>query len=332
MKRTCKVSINGESFSIAAGERLLSAALRRGLDLAYDCREGRCGTCVVRIDRGTVIGGETPQHGCVRACQAHVVTDLDVSTDDPAQRTMAGRVASIKKLSRDVVEVAIATETAAPHMPGQYFKLGFDGLPVRSFSPSVPLAEDDSASDRLLLFHVRQLPGGAVSSRLGTHIRPGSPVEVQGPYGVAALEAGLANRLVLVSGGTGFAPIWSIAQAALREWPSRPVVLVTGVRQTRDLYMADALQRIARHANVRLTVTVDEGPAPDAGIVVGRPVQHMPRLAADDIVHVAGPPPLVDAVSAVARQSGCRVHADAFVPATENAKLKSLFRLFGRAA
>lgn len=330
MNRTCIVSINDEAIHMRAGERLLDCALRHGVDLPYDCREGRCGTCVVRIDEGEVLGGETGRPGYVRACQAHVLTDLVAGVDETTlAAARRGKVVTINPLSRDVCELVVMLENPLHYNPGQYVNLAFAGLPQRSFSPTAPIGEQE-VRDRRLHFHIRQFPGGAVSSQIGKAIRLGSAVDVEGPFGIACLQPDRSNRLVLVSGGTGFAPIWAIAQAALDDNPDRDITMVIGARQTQDLYMAKAVKRLAAAPNISLKVTVDEGPVKYGSIKIGRPTEFLIELSAEDTVHVAGPPPLVAAVEALGREAGCDVFADAFVPAAKSRSLKKVFGIFRR--
>jgi NAD(P)H-flavin reductase/ferredoxin len=318
MTRKCTVSINDEDISVLAGERILDSALRQGLDMPYDCREGRCGTCVIKVEEGRVLGGETGRFGYVRACQAHVLTDVVAVIDDTGiSETSKGRVVDINPLSRDVCELAVALEKPLPFRPGQYVNLTFAGLPPRSYSPTAPLGQQEARPD-LLYFHIRQFPGGAFSGQIGKRIGLGSSLNLEGPFGSAHLRHDGSGRLVLVSGGTGFAPIWAIAQAALKEDPEREIVMVIGARESQDLYMAKAIKRLAGLPNVNLKITVDNGATQYLSIKVGKPTEHIGKLKASDTVHVAGPPPLVSAVEASAEPVGCEVFADAFAPAVQS--------------
>ncbi len=42
------------SFRAAAGETILDAAIRHGIDIAYSCRNGTCRTCIVQVIAGEV--------------------------------------------------------------------------------------------------------------------------------------------------------------------------------------------------------------------------------------------------------------------------------------
>ena len=59
MTRSCRIEVNGQSFSARAGDILLDAALINGVDMPFDCRSGNCGSCLVAIKSGQVdyLGG-----------------------------------------------------------------------------------------------------------------------------------------------------------------------------------------------------------------------------------------------------------------------------------
>jgi len=57
---------------------------------------------------------------------------------------------------------------------------------------------------------------------------------IPGPFGLAFLRPASVNQLVLIASGTGFAPIWSIAVAAIREHQDRHIVMVVGARTERS--------------------------------------------------------------------------------------------------
>jgi hypothetical protein len=63
---------------------------------------------------------------------------------------------------------------------------------------------------------------------------------------------------VLVASGTGFAPMWSVAVAAIMEQPQREMVFIVQARSVRSLYMHAALCRLALFPNVTLIPMVSE--------------------------------------------------------------------------
>ncbi len=316
MARTCSVSVNGRTFKAKAGDVLLDAALVNGINLPHDCRTGVCGSCVTRIVKGSTLLGETAVPGTVRACQARILSNLEIEAEEVPEVSFAnGRVTALRSLAPDVVEVTVEPERRLIHRPGQYFKFRFDGFPARSYSPTRPL--ERRRPGRYITLQVRRLEGGQVSSQLGHKIRRGHPVAVQGPYGSAFFRAGKTGRLVLVSSGTGFAPVWGIACAALRENPLREIVLIAGVRTADPIYMTAALERLAAFANVDIIVTIGRRPSSSDAVREGYPTDHLPSLSEEDMVYACGPAHMIETLSPAVVASKAQFFSDPFEPAPE---------------
>jgi NAD(P)H-flavin reductase len=188
----------------------------------------------------------------------------------------------------------------------------YRGFPARSYSPTYPL--EGQANDRLLHFHIRRFPDGIVSSELGRKIRIGHRVKVTGPYGSAFLRPNHSGSIVLVASGTGFAPMWSIAVAAILERPQRELIFVVAARKLQSLYMHSALCRLALFPNVTIIPTVSEQQSVSPAIRSGRPTDHLPSLSPDDVVYTSGAPAMTDTVARMARAAGARCYTDPFVP------------------
>src|SRR6201991_686570 len=102
MSKICKVTINDEPFLANRGELLLDWALMNGIDLPHDCRSGICGACRVRLVDGRVFGGHEHGDDMIHACQARIVSDLEIATEPvPDQVSMPARVANIVQLAPD---------------------------------------------------------------------------------------------------------------------------------------------------------------------------------------------------------------------------------------
>ena len=312
MAKTCKVTLNNEAFSANCGDLLLDSALMNGIDLPHDCRSGICGACRVRLVDGKVFGGHEHGDDMIHACQARVVSDLEIVAEPvPDQISMPGRVARMVRLAPDVIGVDVELPKPLSYLPGQYCKLQFRGFPDRSYSPTYPL--EGPPDPRLLHFHVRRLSGGTVSSALGRDIGIGHRVKLTGPLGTAFLRPNHAGSIVLVASGTGFAPMWSIAVAAIMERPQRELIFVVAARKLQSLYMHNALCRLALFPNVTIIPTVSEPHDVSSAIRVGRPTDHLPNLSADDVVYTSGAPAMTEAVAQVARAAGAKCYTDPFV-------------------
>jgi 3-phenylpropionate/trans-cinnamate dioxygenase ferredoxin reductase subunit len=317
MGRNCRIQLNGAAFTANYGDLLLDAALMNGVEIPFDCRSGYCGTCSVSLVKGRVFGGETTDPGTVRACQCRILSDLEVTVEEVPEIVIhQGYVSKLTPLAPDVMGVTIVLPERANYLPGQYYKLQFRGFPTRCFSATAPLS--GRRNDRVIDFHIRRVPDGRVSSQLGRAIRVGHRVKLTGPMGTAFLRPDLNNRLVLVAGGTGFAPIWSIADAAMREWSEREMVVIVGTRQLESLYMIPALCRLARCPNVTIVPVVEEGQAVSPAVRIGRPTDYMPALTSKDIVYTCGAPPMVDAIAKICGAAGAKCYRDPFEASSED--------------
>src|SRR5215831_9281829 len=329
MPKLCRVEVNGQTFSAARGELLLDAALMNGVDIPHDCRSGYCGSCRVHVLAGRCVGGPGSDPEIVHACQSRIVTDLKIEVEDvPENVTVSGRVAELLPRAPDVMEVGIELQEPLRYLPGQYCSLRFRGFPARCFSPTAAL--DWPCNQRLLRFHVRKLRNGRVSSQLGRRIRQGHHIKLSGPFGSAFLRPFPSRRLVLVCSGTGFAPIWSIAEAAITEEPRRELVLIAASRKLESLYMIPALCRLALFPNVSIIPVVAEQQAMSNAVRKGSPPDYLPALSSKDVVYCAGAPAMVEAISRAAAGAGAKCYSDPFEPAAAQREKRT--SLLSRAA
>ena len=81
------LATNGKTFVVNEGESVLSAALRQGVMLPYSCKNGTCGSCKGRLQRGEVHYPFLPPlalekcdiaDGQALLCQAEPIEDLVV--------------------------------------------------------------------------------------------------------------------------------------------------------------------------------------------------------------------------------------------------------------
>lgn len=320
---SCRITVNGRTIAVRRGELLLDGALKAGLEIPHDCRAGHCGTCCVRLVSGKVRGGKGAEPGVVHACQCRVEEDAVFESGAvPGVRTVSGVLASLRALSAEVMEVGIRTDRALPHHPGQYARLEFNGYPSRPFSITLPWSE--KADRRLMWFHIRRMKDGQVTPALGRQIKPGHRVKVTGPFGSAYFRPQLQSRTILVGTNTGFAPIWSIAAAALYENPERMMLIVAGGRSIESLYMGPALAQLARFPNVHIVPVCSRPQSVSPAIMQGRPTDFLPVLYPSDVLYACGAPDMVAAVQAIAAKNGAACYADPFLPTNQKARTPAL--------
>lgn len=325
MSGTTRLTINGKTVSAAAGTTLIDAGLQGGVVIPQDCCTGQCGTCRVEVVSGDVDAAGTEEMGSVLACQARLRGSAEIRFEpQPVAMKTGGIVTSVRDLAGEIVEVIVEVTKPVPYLPGQYVKVEFAGFPARDYSPTLTL--DGLREINQLIFHIRRMDDGIVSAALGHAIAPGKKVKVRGPFGHAFLRQG-EGRLVLISTGTGFAPVWSIAVAARLGQPHRPVVLIASARDPRNLYMRQTLDWLARQGvnDVMLTAS-GANPLPPARH--GRAISFLPALNPSDTVYACGAPEMVEDVKRLAHAAGARCYADPFLPSNGELPLGLKIRRF----
>jgi 3-phenylpropionate/trans-cinnamate dioxygenase ferredoxin reductase subunit len=302
--------INGKTVKANRGETLVDAGLSGWVAIPHDCNSGQCETCRVTVVSGQVDDRGTADKRTVLACQAKVIGNAEIAFDEvPNVSKRGGTITSMTTLAPDIVEVVVMLATPIEIRPGQYLSVKFSGFPARDLSPTVRF--DGTAEPGELVFHIRRYPGGLVSTQIGSTIRLGHRVQVRGPFGSAFLREG-DSPLILIGGGTGWAPIWAVAAAARREQRHRDMVVIAGAREAESLYMRRSLEWLIDDGVRDVLATAEVG-AIDP-VLRGRPTHYLPSLGPEDTVYVAGPPPLVDAVKIKSRAAAARCYADPFLP------------------
>jgi NAD(P)H-flavin reductase len=229
--------------------------------------------------------------------------------------SVSGQVANLARLAPDVIGLTVELERPLQYFAGQYCNVQFWGFPGRCYCPSYPLEGGPDA--RLLPFHIRKFPDGAVSSALGEVIRAGHRVRLTGPFGSTFFRPDRAGGTVLASSGTGFAPMWGIAVAAITERPERELIFVVAARELQSFYMHRALCRLALFPNVTIIPIVSAPQDISSAFRNGQPSDYLPNLSPNDVVYASGEPALTERVAQIARAAGNECYTEPFVSNAE---------------
>ena len=323
---------------VETGQTILEAALAQGVAYPHGCRSGNCGACKSRQHAGEIalapysdyaLTAAERASGLILACRATPWSDAEVAWLDSDEvvvhpvRHLKCRVEALEQATHDIRIVRLAILSGGPFSfsAGQYARVTFEGLPARDYSmanrPDQPALE----------LHIRQLGGGTASVYAGTRLKVGDAVTVEGPYGTSYLRDRHTGPILAIAGGSGLAPIQSIVASALARGMQQAIRLYFGVRDERDVYREAALSALAaEHPNFRFTAVLSEPSGPTGrrtGLVhqvVGAELGDVDGMKA----YLAGPPPMVEAASALLAARGVRredIHADAFYTEAEKAAL-----------
>ena len=311
---TIRIAGTDTSFQAADGDNLLRAGLRAGVGLPYECNAGGCGSCKFDLISGEMeeLWSEAPglsakdrARGRRLACQCRPLSDCEIKIR-PAATFLTPIAPSVfgaeyighRTVTPDIREFRFRGPAPAWFLPGQYALLGLPGAgQLRAYSMS-NLPNDAGDWD----FMVRKVPGGRVSSLLFDSLKPGDRITMDGPIGLAHWREDTSRDVVCIAGGSGLAPIVSIANAAAAHAASdRPIWLFYGGRGPADLPAFD--EWLHRGARVQVTAAVSSPELADAAAWIGeRGFVHelVTRTLSGDLAahryYLAGPPPMIETV------------------------------------
>ncbi len=319
----------GREFQARSDEPVLSAALREHLNLPHSCKGGSCGTCRARVIKGLIaypdgrppgISAEEEAEGYALICQARALGDLVIETreirhvTDVEIKSLPSRVERMQLLAPDVMGLWLRLPAIESFtwQCGQYVDVMLEGERRRSFSLANP--PHDSA---LLELHVRRAPGGVFTEQVFTTLKEGALLCIEGPLGQFIYRPG-ERSLLLIGGGTGYAPLKAMIRQALETETKRDVTLFWGARTADDLYEDEWLRGLAaKHAHFRYTSVIshEQAVAPhESGLVHEAVMRKVAGLAGFDI-YAAGPPAMIDAVHHALPVQGAdrkRIYIDSF--------------------
>ena len=304
-----------------AGEAILDAALREGYNLPYGCRNGTCGTCMGKVLAGQVvypdaipsgISARQQAQGKALFCQARPCGDLIIEAReidalrDIAIKTLPCRVVGMHKLAPDVMRLYLKLPASErlQFLAGQYISLLLRDGRRRDFS----LANAPHA-DEYLEIHVRKVPDGEFTQFVFEKMREKSILRFQGPLGSFFLREDSLRPIIMMGGGTGFAPLKGILEHAFHVGITRPIHLYWGARSRRDLYLNELPEAWAeQHDHFRYTPVLSE-PKPEdnwqgrTGWVHEAVAADYPDLSTYEL-YMSGPPPMVAAAKPVFMAQG----------------------------
>jgi CDP-4-dehydro-6-deoxyglucose reductase, E3 len=336
MTHSVRLHPGGERFEVLDGESVLAAGLRAGLHLPHSCRGGSCGACEARIlsgrlgyPKGLPPGLTAAEAGAGRAllCQARALSDLELEAralavpEEVRIRRLPCRVEGRELLCHDVMRLIVKLPSLEPFvfLAGQYVDFLLEGGQRRSFSIASPPHE----AERLEL-HVRRVEGGRFTAQVFDELGERSLLRLEGPLGGFWLREDSDRPVVMVAGGTGFAPVKSMLRHLIHSGSRRPVHFYWGVRRPHDLYEGELVRRWAEeHDWLGFTPVMSEPQPEDAwqgrrGWVHEAVLDDHPSLAPVD-VYAAGPPPMIAVIQELFPAQGLplgRLYFDSFEYAT----------------
>jgi len=210
-----------------------------------------------------------------------------------------------------VLDVPPALRECFAYRAGQFltFEVAVGGATLgRCYSLSSAPGCDDA-----LAFTVKRVADGRVSNWMHDALRPGDRVRVLPPAGRFVLAQEATRPLVLLGGGSGITPLFSLLKTAIATTP-RSVRLVYANRDADSIIFRAALEALAVRHPDRLAIhhhlDAERGFLDEAGIrsALG------PALDAD--FYLCGPTPFMNLAETVLRKADvprARIHIERFI-------------------
>jgi len=333
---TVTLKPSGNTFKAAADETILEAALRQGIGLPYGCRNGACGSC-----KGTLVSGEfdygTYQERTLRPeekaagkalfCVGKACSDVTLEvkeiggTGDIQIRTLPCRVEKVEKPAPDVavLYLKLPAQERMQYLAGQYIDILLKDGKRRSFSMA-----NAPHRDQYVELHIRHISDGQFTSFVFGEMRDRAILRFEGPLGSFFLREDSTKPILLVAGGTGFAPIKAVLEHAFFTHTDREMVLYWGCRSLADLYMAELPAQWAKeHPNFTFIPVLSDAKPEDnwpgrTGFVHQAVLDDFENLAGYQI-YACGAPQMIDACKATFMARGLpedEFFADSFTYST----------------
>ncbi|WP_420970750.1 NADH:ubiquinone reductase (Na(+)-transporting) subunit F [Bradyrhizobium sp. B120] len=330
----------GIEMEVEEGETVLDAAFRQGISLMHGCKEGQCGSCKSRLVDGDIellkystfaLPDYESETGHVLLCRTHVYSDISVELlnydEDLLSRSIAvkafdGRVADVTALTSDIRLLEIDIDKPMKFWAGQYVDLTLeDGTITRAFSMANPPSEATR-----LRFIIKKYPNGAFSAQLDGKLGVGDAVTAKGPYGTCFRREERPGPMLLIGGGSGMSPLWSILADHIGSGEQRPVRFFYGARTRADLFYLEELAAIAaRLDDFKFVPALSHAEASDGwdgetGLIHEVVQRHLrqEKLSGAIDAYACGPTPMIDAVLPILQMNGVEpehIYFDKFTPA-----------------
>ncbi len=336
----------GIEMDVEEGETVLDAAFRQGIALMHGCKEGQCASCKAILNDGDIdllkystfaLSDPERDMNHVLLCRTLPFSDLEIELlnydEELLSRSIpikeyAAEITSIEELTHDIFRLEVEIDAPLKFWAGQYVDIT---LAERGITRSFSMANAPSEG-RELAFIIKKYPNGAFSSLLGGGpggLQVGADLSLKGPYGMCFRRENRSGPMVLVGGGSGMSPLWSILHDQVESGEQRPITFFYGARARRDLFYLDELAAIEReYPGFRFIPALSE-PASDDGWdgetgfiheVVARHLREMSAKgqSGEEIdAYTCGPPPMIDAVLPVLQMNDVEpehIHFDKFTP------------------
>ena len=330
MSNRIQIQSSQRTFEAKTDETVLAAALRQGIMLPYSCKNGTCASCSCTLVEGRVnypynrpaaLEHQDLTQGRILACQAVANSNVLIEATEIAQvadipvRKVPARVEQLDELTPDVrrIRLKLPRGMRMQFLAGQYVDILLPGGKRRAFSIASSPSEED-----FIELHVKFVDGGGFTGHVFDGMQTGEILRLEGPLGMFFVRLNSPRPILMMGGGTGFAPLKAMIEDLIYAGDDRPITLYWGVRTESDLYADELIAEFDRkHPAFRYVPVLSE---PDAqwsgrtGFVHDVLLEDHPDVSPFEI-YMSGPPIMVHSARREFLQAGItedHLHYDSF--------------------
>lgn len=316
------------------GDTIMRSALRAGHGFPYECNVGACGNCRFEVVEGEIehlridppgLNERDRARGRALGCQARALGDCVIKVRfDPRYESrhrpvrQKALLLEARDITHDIREFRFELTRATAFLPGQYALLDVPGVEgIRAYSMS-----NTGNDGKHWHFQIRRVPGGQATMALFDVVRPDDILTIDGPYGMAYLRTEAPRDIICIGGGSGLAPMLSIARtiSATPSLAGRRLDFVYGGRTAIDMCAGGFLEELQGYGEAIQYHPAVSSPD-DAGWNGYRGFVH--ELVADRFgdrlkdleIYFAGPPAMGKALQRLFLERGVpqdQIHFDQF--------------------
>ena len=336
----------GIEMEVEEDETVLEAAFRQGIAIPHGCKEGQCASCKSILIDGEIelkkystfaLNDMERDQDHILLCRTLAFTDLEIELLNFDEELLAysipvkdfeAEVSGVEHLTHDIRLLEITIDKPLKFWAGQYVDIT---LPDQEITRSFSMANPPSETEKLQ-FIIKRYEGGAFSGQLdgsgsGGGLAVGTKLGLRGPFGTCFRREDRKGPLILVGGGSGMSPLWSIFQDHIESGEDRPVRFFYGARTESDLFYVDEINALGKKLADFEFIPALSDAAEDAdwagekGFIHDVLAEHLKALDinGEGDAYTCGPPPMIDAVMPVlimADIEGDRIFFDKFTQAT----------------
>lgn len=212
-----------------------------------------------------------------------------------ANKLRIARILNIKVESQTVKTFTFKDKQCAKAKPGQFLMVWIPSI------DEIPLSILDARKNGLVSVAVKKV--GEATSALH-NLKVGELIGVRGPFGNSFTLKG--GRMLLVSGGTGTAPLLFLAKKLASK--AAKLTFVIGAKTKDELLFLKEIKEVLTKENTQIITTTEDGSYGIKGLAT-TPLKSLLRKEKFDIVYTCGPEQMMRRVFDLTEKYGIALEA-----------------------